>query len=147
MFKLKKTAAAGLLICISAVILSVFCGCSPISYPFLHDTGTITDIKVVEITSDRDYTTGDFEYDILAEIEDRDSFIEQFKKIKFHRYLIGDPTHLCEGKKGILFFYENGNREYVGYEAQAIVKNDRYGFGKVNCNTAQFDEFIQEWTN
>ena len=111
----------------------------------MHDTAAITDIKIVAITSDRDYTTGDFEYNILAEIEDRDSFIERFKQIKFHRFQIGDPNEFGEGRKAILFFYENGDREYVGYEAQAIVKNGGYGFGRANCNKAQFEEFIQEW--
>lgn len=112
----------------------------------MHDTDKITDIKIVAIKSGRDYTTGDFEYDILAEIEDRDSFIEQFKQIKFDRLLIGDPTHLGEGSKAILFFYENGDHEYVGHYAQAIVKNGGYYFGKVSCNKAQFENFIKEWT-
>lgn len=133
------------LLCAMICALSVFCGCKPISYPFLHDTAAITDIKIVAIKGSTVYSSDDFEYDILAEIEDRDSFIERFKQIKFHRFLIGDPTHLGGEDKAILFFYENGDYEYVGYIAQAIVKNGGYYFGKVNCKKEQFEEFIQEW--
>ncbi|MDE6867752.1 MAG: hypothetical protein K2J83_01235 [Clostridia bacterium] len=143
---LKRAATSGIFACLLILAASFFCACSkPITYPFLHDTDQIIEIRIVAIKSDRDYTTGDFEYDILAEIEDRDSFIERFKQIKFHRFLIGDPTELYDGKDAILIYYENGDHEYVGHYAQSIVKNSIFYFGKVNCNKAQFEEFIQEW--
>ena len=111
-------------------------------YKFLYDVTEIEQISIVYITDSYQISNG---YETITVIEDKDEFLEEFNKILFNKFLLGDPTHIHNNVKVILVEYNNGDSELIWWYAQDRFKNNKCYFGRVNCNEEEFNNFINKY--
>lgn len=132
------------LLCIVFAIFTVLLsGClKKQQYTFLYDVSEINQISIVYMTDANQVSN---EYQTMFIIEDKDEFLEEFNKILFDKFLLGDPTHIHSDTYVILVEYKNGDCEFIWYYAQdKFISGDCY-FGRVNCNKEEFDNFINSY--
>ncbi len=132
--------------CILASLTVLLCGCEgcKISYPFHYDESEIKSISIVYLI-DKRYAPN-YEYETLVEIEDINSFLTEFKKIKFFPITIGDPNSVCPDTNVILVEYNNGDIEIITYDAHDIVIDGvLYCYGTANCDKEEFENFINSY--
>lgn len=114
-FAVKKTYIIFLLILFCAVLGS--CKHRE-TYRFLNSENQISDISIVSITFD---TIGDVIQTEVQRIEDKDAFLDNFRRIHCYTYY-GDPTGVTEeGVEAtvIKVLYKNGEYELINWSGQA----------------------------
>ena len=129
------------------VIVSMIsiCGCSKIlklferdePYKLLHEKSEIIEISIVNII---DLEAENLE--MLTVISDIEAFLTDLNKIKFGRYIIGDPVRLNHGY-AIKITYKNGDYEYINDYAQQIVTEGQMHFGQYNCDKNEFNSLLK----
>lgn len=127
------------------VLLCVCFGCNTtISYPFRYDESEIKSISII-YTLEGYYPTS-HEYETLVEIEDKESFLIEFKKIQFRKFQLGDPESVDSQKNAILVEYYNNDYEIITASAHdVIVDGAPLNYGRENCDEEEFNNFINSY--
>ena len=85
------------------------------TYEFLYDEDSISSIDIVYITSDEN----ELNLEYLKQISDHDLFMQDFKALKFQKYLYVDQPTIY-GKVGVKITYETDDYEIITYDAQEV---------------------------
>jgi len=107
-------------------VVVLFSGCGYyFTYELHHEDSMIESIEIIMI-EEYLYKVDDFvevKYETLLVISDKDTFLEDFSKVKFSMYTFGDPLSppLVFGFDAILVKYNNGDEEYI--QAEQVVLN------------------------
>jgi hypothetical protein len=126
-----------LFIILFSLILTTLTGCTENSYPFKEPIDEIKHIEIVSVESSLDFTV----IKTLSE-EEKNVFIEQFKKIKFQDYL-GDPPEVYGD--AIKITYQNGLYEMICSYAAEYVENGVIQFRWKACDEKVFNELIENF--
>ena len=118
-----------------------FCSCSKKTYSFKKTVDDIKSIEIVFAESSLDYTV----LKTLSNVEKND-FIDQFQKIEFHNYYVGDPMSVTGNAVKITYY--NGDYEIICYFWSEYVKNGEVYYVRKSCDekmlTELIDSFLQE---
>ena len=107
-------------------VIVFFTGCGYESpYELYYEDSMIESIEIIMV-EEYLYKVDDFvevKYETLLVISDKDTFLEDFSKVKFSMYTFGDPLSppLVSGFDAILVKYNNGDEEYI--QAEQVVLN------------------------
>ena len=146
-----KTICATLLIISFIISLA---GCQMLSLhsrdsvKLLHPESEIKSIEIVEVYGEYDYTK--FEYPeqiVLVTIEDKDSFMNEFKELPFHTFW-GGPQGISYHCIAIRINYINGDYDLIHSGAQSTYTVDK-GFsvyeGLVTMDKKLFSDFLNAY--
>ena len=125
-------------------------------FELLHESSKIEAIQIVEVgevktiedTSSNNYKVlYEPSFDVIAEIEDIEQFMEDFSQVDCFQRL-SDPSKPFEGDKGIKIIYNNGDYDVICSNGQAECENGIYNFerGYNSFDDTQFDELINKYT-
>lgn len=150
-----------LIIAISLCLSLVGCGfvfdaILKTEFNFLHETSEIESIQIViigEITQTTDassenptkvYTP---KFDVILNIREIESFIDDFSKIDCHRS--SPPNSPVLGDTGIKIIYKNGDYDVICCNSQGEYRDGFYyaDSGTVDFDKTQFNELINKYTN
>lgn len=131
---MKKTLFSFLLF----LILLFIAGCSGKTYSFKNSVDEIESIEIVSAESSLEFTVTK----TLSETEKQD-FLEQFQKIQFDNYYIGDPMSVSGNSVKIT--YKNGDYEIICHYWAEYVKNDDVYFVRKSCNEEEFNELLEKF--
>lgn len=132
---MKRTFSAVILF---LLVLLTFTGCSGNSYFFEEPVDEINSIEIVSAESSLEYTV----LKTLSETEKED-FIEQFLKIEFYNYYIGDPMSV--NGNAVKIAYANGNYEMICPCWSEYVKDGVIQYRWKNCNENEFNELLNKF--
>ena len=127
-----------ILLCIPLLFTFVACGKKP--YSFLHPLDEIDRVEIVEAENIDTFTVKK----TLSETE-KTEFLEQFKKIKFSQYIIGDPMSVHGNAFKIT--YKNGDYEIICHFWNDYVKNGDQGRGWRNCDEREFNALLDQFSD
>ena len=101
------------------------------------------DVASVQIVRLDKYVEGEYryEYTVLSQVEDVESFVEQLNGIK-SSVNWGDPRQMEEGYVVIRIDYANGNFDIVHPDAQCFHRNGTNNYGYFFFDDEQFDALI-----
>ncbi len=130
---------------LATVLLCACLGCnSTISYPFHYDESEIKSISIIYIYEG--YYPTSKEYETLVKIEDKESFLIEFKKIQFRKFQFGDPESVESQRNAILVEYYNSDYEIITPNAHDVVVNGApLSYGRENCDEEDFNNFINSY--
>ena len=117
------------------------------NYSFLNNRNEISSISIVMVSFD---DAGQIVETELQQIENVDSFLEDFQKINCYTYY-GDPLGLTEeGVEAsvIKIVYKNNEYELINWNGQATYTNEtgfRYYAGYNVFDESQFNSLIQSY--
>lgn len=118
--------------------LLILTGCRSETYLLKNSVKEIESIEIVLAESSLQFTV----VKELSEMEKSD-FLEQFHKIKFYSYYVGDPM-LVSGKS-VKITYQNGDYEMICYYWAEYVKNGEIYFIRKNCNEKEFNDLLNNF--
>lgn len=119
------------LLCVMLILLT---GCKT-KYKFAKSTDEITKIEIVKIIDD--------DVVVLKEINDIQTFLDDFKNVDCYSYL-NDPVTKIEGK-AIKLYYSNGDNEIITSDAQQRYINGRNLNGFSYFDTNDFENLINKY--
>lgn len=138
--KIKKSLTA--LLCLISLICN--CSCQELfqekKYELLQDREQIQEISIVNVLS-----MNVKEYETIRMLSDKDKFLDDFEKIMFERYILGDPTHISSGL-AIRILYENGDCEFINHYAQERIISGEVCFGVVYCDKNEFQVLLDKYS-
>lgn len=117
------------------------------NYSFLNNRNEISSISIVMVSFD---DAGQIVETELQQIENVDSFLEDFQKINCYTYY-GDPLGITEeGVEAsvIKIVYKNNEYELINWNGQATYTNEtgfRYYAGYNVFDESQFNSLIQSY--
>ena len=122
----------------------VFDAITKTEFNFLHETSEIESIQIViigEITQTTDTS------DVIFNIREIESFIDDFSKIDCRRSSPPDSPVL--GDTGIKIIYKNGDYDIICCNGQSEYRDGFYyaDSGTVYFDETQFNELINSYTN
>lgn len=119
------------------LVLTTLTSCSGDAYSFEK---SIDEIKSIEIVS----AENSLEFTIIKTLSEgeKESFIEQFKKIKFYQYF-GDPSRVYGNT--IKVEYSNGDYEMICSYTAEYVKNGNVHFLFKRCDEEEFNELLDNF--
>lgn len=120
------------------LVLVTLTGCSGNSYFFEEPVEEIHSIEIVSAESSLEYTV----LKTLSETEKED-FVEQFLKIEFYNYYIGDPMSV--NGNAVKIAYANGNYEMICPYWSEYVKDGVIQYRWKNCNKNKFNELLNKF--
>lgn len=132
---MKKSLLA--LLCL--LLLFTLVSCIKATYPFIHPTDEIDRIEIVDAEDIYTFTVKKTLSD-----EEKDEFLKQFQKIKFTRYIIGDP--LLVGGECIKITYQSGDYEMVCHFWNEYVQNGQCHYGWYNCDQQKFLDLLNQFS-
>lgn len=122
----------------------VFDAITKTEFNFLHETSEIESIQIViigEITQTTDTS------DVIFNIRETESFLDDFSKIDCRRSSPPDSPVL--GDTGIKIIYKNGDYDIICCNGQSEYRDGFYyaDSGTVDFDETQFNELINNYTN
>ncbi|MBE6904628.1 MAG: hypothetical protein E7480_08510 [Ruminococcaceae bacterium] len=115
-----------------------FTSCSEKTYSLRNPVDEIESIEIVFAENSLEFTVTK----TLSE-EEREAFFEQFQKIEFENYFLGDPM-LVNGNS-VKITYQNGDYEMICYRWAEYVKNGEIYFVRKHCDEKTFNELINSF--
>ena len=150
-----------LIIVISLCLSLVGCGfifdaITKTEFNFLYETSEIESIQIViigEITQTPDTSSENItevytpKFDVICNIREIESFIDDFSTIDCHRS--SPPVSPVLGDTGIKIIYKNGDYEIICCKGQGEYRDGVYyaDSGTVNFDETQFNELINNYTD
>lgn len=116
----------------------IFTGCTPETYTLKRAAGEIERIEIVVANTSLDYSVKK----ALSPMEIV-HFLEEFQKIKFNTYYIGDPMSIYGDSVKIT--YQNGDYEMICFYWSEYVENGEIYYIKKNCNENEFNELLNQF--
>ena len=118
--------------------LLVVTGCSEKAYLLKNPIDEIESIEIVLAENSLEFTVTK----TLSETE-KDSFLEQFQKMNFNSYYIGDPMSV--NGNAVKITYQNGDYEMICYYWAEYVKNGEIYYVRKSCNEEDFNELLNSF--
>ena len=146
-----STALLAVILCFTVINVITLCGCGKkFAYPFMQDVSEIVSVRITVRKSydnayQNAYNNDKCDYELIKEIEEIDTFLEEFEEIKFGKYIIGKPPKIVYDTYAILVIYSNDDCEYISDYAQEIYNDERSLNGKIHCDENEFNKFIEKW--
>ena len=134
-----------LLLCISTCCYGCICQGNKNNDKWDFDGGKqIIAISIVEL-GEFDQETYTHAEVCIAEIKDKQDFVDDFNKVDSNRYW-GDPCQPQIGDVVIKFVYEDGGYDFVGADAQCKHRTSPGGYGRLWFDEQQFNSLIAKYT-
>ena len=127
-----------LFILLSLIIVFTFSSCQASAYSFKESVDEIDTIEIVSAENSLEYTV----LKTLSETE-RDNFLKQFKTIKFHRYIAGDPMSVSGN--AVKITYRNENYEIICFYWAEYVNNGEVFYVWKNCDEDAFNRLLESF--
>ena len=133
--------------CILAFILSfAFTACGFFSpQKYVCDENEVKSIQIIKLDKYIDDELK-FEYTVLADIEDKSTFIKRLNDLK-HSVNWGDPMVLKEGYIVIKIDYLNGDYEWLHHNALLYQRNGVKNHGYFFFDKDEFDLLISDYVS
>ena len=139
-----------ILLLVLLLLLCYGCACGHRTrFDLLHDESKICSIEIVGIVEEYDEETKQPSLITFAKIDDIDSFLKDFRKVKCRsRGVIGfSPDGVYQNEVAIKFSYENNDYELVSDGGRSIYTGGDLDFyrGHESFNDEQFDALIAKY--
>jgi len=85
-----------------------------------------------------------FEYTVLCEIDDLDTFVDKLNKIEYST-VYGAPFVFDIGDIAILVNYKNGDYDRLHYKVQVLYRSGEIKHGRVFFDKEQFNALISDY--
>lgn len=123
--------------------LFMVCSCQELfkeeKYELLYGHEEIQEISIVNVLA-----KNVAEYETILIIYDKDAFLDDFEKIMFERFIIGDPTYISSGY-AIRILYKNGDCEFINHFAQEKKISGKSHFGRHYCDESEFQALLDKY--
>jgi hypothetical protein len=123
-------------------VLTLFCCSCGFFGPqrYLCEVEEVESVQIIRLDK---YVEGEYryEYTVLAQVEDVESFVGQLNDIK-HSVNWGEPSQMDEGYVVVRVDYSNGDFDLIYPNAQCFHKNGTNNYGYFFFNDEQFDALI-----
>lgn len=123
-------------IAIFTLVLMTFTGCKGKPYILKMPADEIETIEIVSAENSLEFTV----IKTLSETE-RKEFLEQFRRIEFNTYYIGDPMSVYGD--AVKITYQNGDYEMICFFWAEYVKNGEIYFVRRSCDEEVFNNLIE----
>ena len=139
---MKITKKIILMVAVSALLFCCSCGLFG-DKEYFCEIETVESIQIVELG---DVVEGEYryEYTVLAEIEDRDAFVQRLNAVK-HSVNWGDPGVLSSSYVVIKINYLNGDYDLLYRNAQQFNRSGANQSGYFFFDEKQFNALISDY--
>lgn len=138
-------------IILSIFVLICFCSCSKsVEYPSFFKEEKIESIQIVKakkyIENEEFYHNADLEYEVVKEINDMETFMQEFLSLDFYT-MYNPPNPIPSGYYSIKFNYANNIYElfdycgYVLYKPQELKEIVRF----IYCDSDDYYKLVEKW--
>ncbi len=129
---------------LTAILMLLCCSCGLFGdQKYVCKAKDVASVQIVRLDK---YVEGEYryEYTVLSQVEDVESFVEQLNRIK-HSVNWGDPRQMNEGYVVMRIDYSNGNFDLVHPDAQCFHKNGTNNYGYFFFDDEQFETLISDY--
>lgn len=120
------------------LIAITFTGCSKKPYSFSEPIDEIESIELVSAENSLNFTVKK-----TLSKKEKNNFIEQFQKIQFTDYYIGDPMSVSGN--AVKITYQNGNYEMVCHYWSEYVKDGVIYYRWKSCEKDEFNKLFNNF--
>ena len=128
------------------ILFSLCCGCifiSSDSQQYVCVAENVKSIQIIRLDADRQEAP-DYDYTVLCEIPDTDTFVEQLNSLK-HKTHGGAPRIPDIGYIAIRIEYHNGDYDAIHHRAQWFYRNGTTKTGYFTFDQAEYDALISTY--
>ena len=128
-------------------VLTLFCCSCGFFGPqrYLCEVEEVESVQIIRLDK---YVEGEYryEYTVLAQVEDVESFVGQLNDIK-HSVNWGEPSQMDEGYVVVRVDYSNRDFDLIHPDAQWFHKNGTNNYGYFFFDDEQFDALISDYVS